>query len=111
MTTYTIIGSRGELIARGLTVRETAIEILTAAGREFEIRYAAEDDRFFLWSRRPLSGIGWYRTPIWSSRSDMKAAETEIFEDVVESRTMFGCENVVLTDEEYRLQKASAKAS
>lgn len=98
MTTYTILNSDGDVINTGLSLHEAAAEILTSDSREFDIR--ADDDGFTLWSRQQVANRGWHKTKFFSVKSDRDAAESEIFQDVVDSERFPGhCEAV--SDETY----------
>ncbi|AGH48786.1 MULTISPECIES: hypothetical protein [Sphingomonadales] len=99
MTTYTILSGEGEVQAQGLTLTEAAHEILTSDSREYDVRQD-DDGGFTLWTRQQVANRGWEMTTFFSTNSDRKQAEDEIFTAIVLSPRFRGhCE--AITDEAY----------
>jgi hypothetical protein len=80
-TTYTVRSHDGEIVATGLSLAETAAEILQTDSRAFEIRQAGDEYR--VWSRQECANVGWDKTQIFSLADTREEAEREIFAEVV----------------------------
>lgn len=86
-TTYTVIDNvSGEPIATGLSVAAAAAEVLTSDGQEYEIREATDKfGGFELWYRKQVANKPWTKSVIFSLETDRGAAESEIFNQVIQS--------------------------
>ena len=87
MTTCTVLRPNGQVEARGLTIEDAGITVLTYDGRLYEIIADEDGPGFRLWvsphSVNAYSGCGgMYRTDFYSDDPDRAKAEAEILADV-----------------------------
>lgn len=91
-TLYTVIDYNCEAIDRHLTAAAAAHTILTADGRQYEIREGDDGDgitadhRFYeLWTRQEISGERWGKTVVLAFARTAAEAEAEIFQAVIDA--------------------------
>jgi hypothetical protein len=105
MTTYTILGRSGDVLERGLSAREAAIEALHYDSNVFEIRPHEDGEGFVLWcspiSKASSAYCGLSKTFTFSLENDREKAEAEIFAKVIVAnvQTFNGCD--IVTDAIY----------
>jgi transglutaminase-like putative cysteine protease len=112
-TTYTITRSSGEVLDRGLTAEQAAIEIMSYDGHEFEIR--PEPDRGFrLWTSEysrnsTLGGRPLTESVIFSLAANEADARAEIYAEVIAHADWFKGQDAY-TDEAYDAMLAEIEA-
>ena len=94
--TYTVVDPVGTPLARGISARDAAAEILSYDGAHYDVRPEDDGDGYVLFVGR--RGFPLARTRYFSLAADRDLGEAEIFAEVVAS-TDFGAE--ALTDEAF----------
>lgn len=98
--TYAIVNQNHGYTLKDLSLEETARQILTHDGCEFDIR--PSDLGYDLWYRQQVANIKWIRSSVYSIEDDLEKAHKDIYLKVISNQQRYFkpcCLDVMTMDE------------